>query len=297
MRINIKGPIIDNSSKWIYDVFDIECTCPKDVSEALDAAPNENAEVLINSGGGSVHSGSEIYTMLKSHQGSVDIKIVGLAASAASVIAMAGNKVSISPTANMMIHNASTFSIGDKNDMAKTFEMLDVTDRTIANAYKIKSGMSEEQLLSMMNDETWFSPEKAKELGLVDEILFQDDNVPEMVASTDENGMIPPKVVNKLRHLIKGDMSIEDLTNEKPEETKRVEGLEINLKLNEMEGFDDLMNTISEHKRWMMNAGLVDEDGNSIDDKVEIDSDKINEKITTKNNESAPGKTGYSRFY
>lgn len=287
MRINVKGPIVDNSSKWIYDLFEMECTCPKDVSDALDSAPNENAEVFINSGGGSVSSGSEIYTLLKSHQASVDVKIVGLAASAASVIAMAGSKVSISPTANMMIHNASTFSVGDKNEMAKTFEMLDVTDRTIANAYRIKSGMAEEQILTLMNDETWFSPEKAKECGLVDEILFQDNEVPEMVAAVDINNMIPPKVVNKLRHLIKGDMSIEDLTNDKANEPERenIKGYTIDLKLGEIEGFDELMNTIDEHKRWMINAGLVDEDGETIE-----------QKNTSNQKEEPQVKNGFERF-
>src|SRR5690554_6323806 len=132
-KINIKGPIIQSSHQWIYDWLGMEATSPKSVSDLIEQANGEDLEVEINSGGGSVFAGSEIYTALKSYNGNVTVKIVGLAASAASVIAMAGKKIMMSPTAQMMIHNVSSYSAGDHNDMEHTAEILKNADKTIAN--------------------------------------------------------------------------------------------------------------------------------------------------------------------
>ena len=196
MKINIKGPIISNDDKWIYDYFDIESTTPKMVYESIEKANGEELEVEINSGGGSVYAGSEIYTALKEYQGNVITKVVGLAASAASVIAMAGKKVLMSPTAQMMIHNVSTYAGGDYRDMEHVAEVLKSANDTVANAYRIKTGKSQKELLSMMDKETWFSPQKAKEVGLVDEIMFESQ---ELVAST-YAGILPPEVIQKMRN-------------------------------------------------------------------------------------------------
>ena len=111
-------------------------------------------EVIINSGGGSVFAASEIYTTLKSYMGNVIVKIVGLAASAASVVAMAGTKVLMSPTAQMMIHNVTTYAEGDYRDMEHTAVILKNANDTIANAYRLKSGKTQEELLALMDDET-----------------------------------------------------------------------------------------------------------------------------------------------
>jgi ATP-dependent Clp protease protease subunit len=92
MKIPIKGIIVANDEKWIYELFGYEVTTPKDVDQLLNEVDNEDLEVLINSPGGDVYSGSEIYTILKDHANNVDVKIVGVAASAASVVAMAGEK-------------------------------------------------------------------------------------------------------------------------------------------------------------------------------------------------------------
>ena len=135
-KINIKGPIVSDSDAWIYEWFGIEATCPKMVDEAIEKANGEELEVIINSGGGSVFAGSEIYTALKSYAGNVVVRIVGLAASAASVIAMAGKKVLMSPTAQMMIHNVTTYADGDYRDMEHTAEILRNANDTIANAYR-----------------------------------------------------------------------------------------------------------------------------------------------------------------
>ncbi|NMH72785.1 Clp protease ClpP [Bacillus sp. RO2] len=198
IRIDVKGPIISNDEAWIYEWFEIEATCPKTVTSKLLEANGEDVTVYINSPGGYVDEGSEIYTELKNYSGHVEVQIVGLAASAASVIAMAGDKVKISPTAQIMIHNASMGYRGDHRDMEKAAEILKVTDRAIVNAYVIKSGMSEEELLGKMADETWMGAQKALEYKFVDEIMFM-DNAIKLTASSSPN-MIPPKVINSLRN-------------------------------------------------------------------------------------------------
>jgi ATP-dependent Clp protease protease subunit len=201
VKVNIKGPIVSNSEAWIYEWFGIEATSPNSVNKVLEKANGEDIEVEINSGGGSVFAGSEIYTALKSYKGNVIVKIVGLAASAASVIAMAGNKVMMSPTAQIMIHNVSSRASGDYRDMEHTAEVLKSANNTIANAYRIKTGKTQEELLGLMDEETWMTADKAKELGFVDEIMFENDS--QLVASTDYSGMLPPEVINKIRNTLK----------------------------------------------------------------------------------------------
>lgn len=212
MKVNIKGPIVSNSEAWIYEWFGIEATSPNSVNKVLEKANGEDIEVEINSGGGSVFAGSEIYTALKSYSGNVTVKIVGLAASAASVIAMAGNKVMMSPTAQIMIHNVSSRASGDYRDMEHTAEVLRNANDTIANAYRIKTGKTQEKLLALMDHETWMTAEKAKELGFIDEIMFENDL--QLVASTDFSGMLPPEVINKIRNTIKNPLNSQNEENE-----------------------------------------------------------------------------------
>lgn len=207
-KINVKGPIVSNSDAWIYEWFGIEATSPQKVNDALEKANGEDIEVEINSGGGSVFAGSEIYTALKSYKGNVIVKIVGLAASAASVIAMAGNKVMMSPTAQIMIHNVSSREEGDYRDMEHTADVLKNADNTIANAYRIKTGKTQEELLALMDKETWMTADKAKELGFVDEIMFENES--QLVASTDYSGMLPPEVINKIRNTIKNPFNFQE---------------------------------------------------------------------------------------
>lgn len=200
MKVNIKGPIVGNSDAWIYEWFGIEATSPSMVDKAIEKANGEDLEVEINSGGGSVFAGSEIYTALKSYKGNVMVKIVGLAASAASVIAMAGKKVMMSPTAQMMIHNVSSCAEGDYREMEHTAEILKNANDTIANAYRLKTGKTQEELLRLMDNETWMTAQKAKELGFIDEVMFEDI---QLAASTSYSGLLPPEVINKMRNTVK----------------------------------------------------------------------------------------------
>lgn len=205
-RVNIKGPIVSNSDYPIYEWFGIEATCPKMVNDAIAKANGEELEVIINSGGGSVFPASEIYTVLRDYAGNTIVKIVGLAASAASVVAMAGTKVLMSPTAQMMIHNVTTYAEGDYRDMEHTAEILKNANDTIANAYRLKSGKTQEELLALMDNETWMTAQKAKELGLIDEIMFEDDV--QLAASAGYSGLLPPEVINTVRNKLQGEKAL-----------------------------------------------------------------------------------------
>lgn len=125
----------------------------------------------INSPGGDCIAASQIYTMLMDYPDEVTVKIDGIAASAASVIAMAGTKVLMAPTALIMIHNPATITMGDHEDMKRAIEMLDEVKESIINAYEIKTGVSRIKLSHLMDAETWMNANKAIELGFADDVL------------------------------------------------------------------------------------------------------------------------------
>ena len=132
--------------------------------------------VWINSPGGCVFAAAQIYNMLKEYPGKITVKIDSLAASAASVISMAGYEVCMSPVGMLMIHNPATFVWGDSEEMRKAKDMLDEVKQSIINAYETKTKMSRIKLAHMMNDETWMNAKKALELGFIDKILFANAN-------------------------------------------------------------------------------------------------------------------------
>lgn len=136
-----------------------------------------NLTVWLNSPGGDVFAASQIYTMLKNHAGKITVKIDGIAASAASVVAMAGDETLIAPTALMMIHDPSTVAMGNKSDMEKAITLLEEVKESIINAYETKSHLSRNKIAKMMSDETWLNAKKAHEMGFVDGILFADKKV------------------------------------------------------------------------------------------------------------------------
>ncbi len=198
-RIEIRGVIIPNDYQWIYDLFEIEATSPGKVMQAIADANGGELEVVINSGGGDVFSGSEIYTTLKDHPADVTVKITGVAASAASVIAMGGKKVMMSPTAQLMIHNASTVTVGDKREHWHSADFLHTVDASIANAYRLKTGLSQTELLNLMSKETWMNAQEALKKKFIDGIMFDDDDQLSAVAFTGSE-MIPTKVIEKIRN-------------------------------------------------------------------------------------------------
>ena len=134
-----------------------------------------NITVWINSPGGDCIAAAQIYNMLMDYKGDVTVKIDGIAASAASVIAMAGTKVLMSPVSMLMIHNPMTIAFGNKGEMEKAISMLDEVKESIINAYEIKTGMSRAKLSHLMDSETWMDAHKAVELGFADDILKRSD--------------------------------------------------------------------------------------------------------------------------
>lgn len=161
--LELNGTIAEES--W----FDDDITPRMFKNELISG--NGPVTIWINSPGGDCIAASQIYSMLMDYKGEITVKIDGIAASAASVIAMAGTKVLMSPTALMMIHNPSTSAFGDHRDMAKAIDLLDEVKESIINAYEIKTGNSRTVLGHMMDQETWMNANKAIELGFADGIL------------------------------------------------------------------------------------------------------------------------------
>ena len=150
--------------------FDDDIT-PKKFKDELTASAGDIA-VWLNSPGGDVFAASQIYTMLKEYEGKVTVKIDGIAASAASVIAMAGDEIVMSPVAMMMIHNPATVIFGEAADLQSGIKMLSEVKESIINAYEARTGLGRAKISNMMDAETWFSAQKAVELGFADKILY-----------------------------------------------------------------------------------------------------------------------------
>lgn len=161
--LELNGTIAEES--W----FDDDVT-PKMFKEELFAGKG-NIVLWLNSPGGDCIAASQIYTMLMDYPGEVTVKIDGLAASAASVVAMAGSKVLMSPTAMLMIHNPMTIAYGNHEDFEKALDMLEEVKESIINAYEIKTSLPRTKLSHLMDDETWMNAKKAIELGFADGIL------------------------------------------------------------------------------------------------------------------------------
>lgn len=139
--------------------------------------------VWINSPGGDVFAAAQIYNMLMEYTGKVTVKIDGLAASAASVIAMAGGDVYMSPVSMLMIHNPSTIAIGDSEEMLRAKALLDEVKESIINAYELKTGLSRIKLSHLMDAESWMNANKAIELGFADKIMFMESETPDLTDS------------------------------------------------------------------------------------------------------------------
>ena len=150
-------------------------------------AAQDDIILWINSPGGDCFAAAQIYTMLMDYPGDVSVKIDGLAASAASVIAMAGSTVEISPVGMMMIHNPMTVSIGDVQEMERAISLLSEIKESIINAYEIKTGMSRAKISRLMDAETWMNAKKAVELGFANAILCDEKNRP---SSDEADGLI-----------------------------------------------------------------------------------------------------------
>ncbi|MCD7805614.1 MAG: Clp protease ClpP [Oscillospiraceae bacterium] len=207
----LNGVIADES--W----FDDDIT-PQIFKDELNAGTG-NITVWINSPGGDCVAAAQIFNMLKEYAGSVTVKIDGLAASAASVIAMAGDNVLMSPVSTMMIHNPSTIAMGNSEDFRKAMQMLDEVKESIINAYEMKSGLSRRQISNLMDSEYWMNANEALAKGFIDGILYRDENDTEdsmIVAPAASMGYSPTQIENSIVEKISAKCKIE-----KPEEHGR----------------------------------------------------------------------------
>lgn len=166
--LHLNGTIAEES--WFED----------DITPAIfeNELKSESGDVVvwINSPGGDCFAASQIFNMLKEYDGKVTVKVDGIAASAASVIAMAGDAVYVSPVSMMMIHNPLTAAFGNADDMHKAIEMLESVKDSIINAYELKTGMSRSKISHLMDNETWMDANKAVELGFADKVLYAGEN-------------------------------------------------------------------------------------------------------------------------
>lgn len=186
-------------------------------------AGSGNITVWINSPGGDVYAAAQIYNMLMEYKGDVTVKVDALAASAASVIAMAGTTVLMSPPSLMMIHNPITVAIGDSKEMQKAGEMLNEVKEGIMNAYEIKTGMDRKKISHLMDAESWFNAKKAVELGFADGILHEGEG-------TDESGDAAMEGMMFSRTAVTNSL-LTKLIPKKPEAKVPIEQLEKRLQL------------------------------------------------------------------
>ena len=219
----LNGTIAEES--W----FDDDVT-PQLFKDELNAGSGD-ITVWINSPGGDCVAAAQIYNMLMDYKGNVTVKIDGIAASAASVIAMAGTKVLMSPVSMMMIHNPMTVAFGDSAEMQKAIEMLASVKDSIINAYEIKTGLSRTKLSHLMDAETWMDANKAVELGFADEIMKRSDSAEDMEPPAVSMLYSKANVVNSLMDKVAAKCAI------KSEPTRKTKA-------------DDLMARLNLIKNW-----------------------------------------------
>lgn len=194
--IEIKGPIITNDDKWIYNWFGVASCCPADIRSQLDeVADDESIQVVINSSGGDIFAASEIYDMLA--ESKTTIKVI-FAASAASYIACACTS-EIVPTGMLMIHNVSSYAAGDYNDMAHESGVLLKASKAVATAYRLKTGMSEDELIGLMDKETWFTADEAVKKGFIDKVTEYAEKPKEVKLAASLSGLIPDTIIKQMR--------------------------------------------------------------------------------------------------
>ncbi|MFJ5625440.1 head maturation protease, ClpP-related [Peribacillus loiseleuriae] len=174
VELRIEGDIVDDNHAWVYEWFGEPSASPNAFKNELNNYSGQDLTVWIDSYGGSVFAGASIYNALKEHKGKITVKVDGKAMSAASVIAMAGDEILMSPVAIMMIHNPLTGVYGDMHDLRKTADVLDTVKDSIINAYLTKTNKSQEEISQLMDIETYMSANDAVSRGFADGVLYQD---------------------------------------------------------------------------------------------------------------------------
>lgn len=200
----MKGEVIPDDYSDVYDWLNYQYFSPQSISDALTEANGEDITLEINSPGGYIDAGSEIYTELMEYPGTVNAKIVGYACSAASWIALAADHVAMSPTAQMMIHRASGGAIGNSSDMKSEYNALDQMDKSFVDLYAKRTGKSPEEIYQMMVDTTWMNAKTAVENGFADEVMFE--NKEPALVNADGSLSVKPEMINKIKNLLHRDI-------------------------------------------------------------------------------------------
>lgn len=240
-RIDIKGVIIQDSQKQAYENAKLAYTSVSDVTSELK--PGEDVEIYINSIGGDVFAGNEIFTALKAHDGQVNVNII-FAASIATVISSAGDNVLISPTGQYMIHNVSSVAQGDYREMEQRAKTLKSMNEVILSTYVNKTGLTEEEVSNMMDNETWFNAKTAVEYGFVDGVMFEEVKNQSFVAC------------------LNNEMTTFENVEEKENKEKNIK-TKVEIKITDL---DEFKNVISEMKEEIK---LLKEKKESFDNKIE----------------------------
>ena len=201
VTIQMNGEVIPSDYADVYDYLGYENINPKAIKQALNEANGSDIELEINSPGGYVDAGSEIYTALKEYSGKVTAKITGQACSAASWIALAADRVEMSPTAQIMIHRASTMSIGNSDDLASDLNALNSLDKSFVDLYSQRTGLDAQEVYRLMCNTTWMNAKEAVDKGFADEIMFQNDKKPALV-NADGSLSVKPDTINKIKNLL-----------------------------------------------------------------------------------------------
>lgn len=199
VELRIEGDIVDDSDSWLYEWLGDAYASPNSFREELANYKGKNLTVWIDSYGGNVFAAAGIYNALKEHKGGVTVKIDGKAMSAATVIAMAGDKVLMSPTAMFMVHNPLTYAAGYASDLRKAADVLDSVKESIVNAYQIKTGLSRKQISDLMDNETYMSAKLAQEKGFIDEIMYVES--PEVLNFTFDRGKVLNSTSESIRRM------------------------------------------------------------------------------------------------
>ncbi|MCV3320807.1 Clp protease ClpP [Pediococcus ethanolidurans] len=196
VKIPIKGEVMDSDWGSVLDDYGIANVNPAAVQKALTDANGEDVELDVASPGGDVSAASEIVSLIHDYSGKVTTVVQGMAASAASIIAVSADVVKMAPTSLMMIHRASTQSAGNTNDLSHDATMLATVDKALSAAYQAKTGKSQEEVLNLMNNETWLTAQDAVDQGFADEI--QESNK-ELAVTNSLSPLISKQAIEKLK--------------------------------------------------------------------------------------------------
>lgn len=218
-EVKVSGVICSNEDKPIYEWMGMEATAPSDIMQALSEADGDDVTLLVNSGGGDLMAGNEIYSALKRYTGKTVAEITAYAASAATIICCGADVCKANPGIQYMIHNVSTGAAGDHNDMESMADVLKTADKSIANIYQQKTGLSVSDLLAMMdsganNIGKWMDATEAKKFGFVDEIIGDNGS---LAAPISIYNAFTPTLTDEVKAKIRREMASAAIERQKAE--------------------------------------------------------------------------------